>query len=862
LSADGLQASLGKIGKGVAIGAAVVGIGTVIDQLGKAADKAGEFEKALNSLQAVSGATEKQMKSLSGLALKLGKDTSLPATSAMDAAEAMTELSKAGLSVKDTLGAAKGVLQLAAAATIGNGEAAKIAARALNMFGLKGKQAGLVADVLANAANKSSGEINDMALALQQAGTGAKKAGLSIQETAAMIAILANKGIVGSDAGTSLKTMLARLVPQTKAAQKAMQSLGISLTDANGNMVKPPKLLEDMRLALDKLSPFARQKVLYKIFGSDAIRAATILTDEGGAGIAKMTKAMSEQGAAAKVAAAKMKGYKGAIEALKSNWETLQIEVGMKVIPALTKAIVGLNKAFTFLEDNSATVGKVLSVAFEVATAPIMRFGKAVGDVTGIFKSLVAGIKALVAGDWGRAWDEFSKVPGKAIDLIRNMFLTLPSGLASSASKFGGQIIDEIVSGISGAAGAISAALGNALGTIGSLPGTVLSAARTIGGKILDAIGEGLSGTVGGLAGLPGKLLDAISGISVGAGSEVYNAAKGIGGKVLGAIGDGLAGAVSGVGSIGGKIVNALSGVGNAGTEVWNAAKDVGGRVLSAIGAGLSGAVSGVGSLAGKLVDLLGGIGVAGSTVWNAAKGVGSRILGAIGDGLGGAVGGLGNLGGKLVEGLNKVTGVGGAVLKLLKEGVGSIENQVVGLGSKLGGWIKQGLSSVGDLISGAFSAAVNKAIGILNAAIKAFNAIPGVPNIPTIPTIGGGGGGSPSQGAVNAPDNDPRKLSVVTSSPNPEPIIVGSPGNQVAIIPGFGRIPEFARGGIVTSKTFAMVGESGPEAVIPLRNGRVPGMGGVTINLSTGNVYGPGGINELARQLETVVQRATSRNG
>ena len=106
----------------------------------------------------------------------------LPATSAKDAADAMLELSKAGLSVNDTMAAAKGVLQLSAAAQIGNAEAALITANALNMFKLSGDKATLVADLLAAGANKSSADIQQMADALQMAGNVAANAGLSIGE--------------------------------------------------------------------------------------------------------------------------------------------------------------------------------------------------------------------------------------------------------------------------------------------------------------------------------------------------------------------------------------------------------------------------------------------------------------------------------------------------------------------------------------------------------------------------------------------------------------------------------------------------------------------------------------------------------
>lgn len=117
-----------------AITAPLVGLGK------KALGVATDYQSSMNLFQAVSGATVDQMKAVDKLAIALGADMSLPATSAADAATAMTELAKAGLSVEDSLSAARGVLQLSAAGAISNARAAEIASNALNAFRLKGDQ--------------------------------------------------------------------------------------------------------------------------------------------------------------------------------------------------------------------------------------------------------------------------------------------------------------------------------------------------------------------------------------------------------------------------------------------------------------------------------------------------------------------------------------------------------------------------------------------------------------------------------------------------------------------------------------------------------------------------------------------------
>jgi TP901 family phage tail tape measure protein len=299
--------------------------------------KTAEFEKSLNTFQAVTKATGAQMKAVGAVAQKLGGDITLPGTSAKDAALAMTELAKGGLSVRQSMAAAKGTLQLAAAGEVEVGDAATISARALNAFGLSGDQAGRVADVLANAANASTGEISDFALGLQQSSASANAAGLSIEDTTTALGLLANKGIAGSDAGTSFKTMLARLVPSTKKASDEMRLLGVRYKDADGNLLPLREQVAQYTQALGRLKPAARQQAINTLFGSDASRAANIILGAGVKKYDEMHRAISRQGAAAQIAAAKQKGLAGAMDGLKSAVETVQIQIGTALAPVITK---------------------------------------------------------------------------------------------------------------------------------------------------------------------------------------------------------------------------------------------------------------------------------------------------------------------------------------------------------------------------------------------------------------------------------------------------------------------------------------------------------------------------------------------
>src|SRR5215212_2275045 len=192
---------------------------------------AGDFEQSLNIFKSVTGATAQQMAQVAARARELGKDISLPGISAKDAAVAMTNLAKAGLDVDQSLAASKGVLSLAKAGNLDVADAASIAAKALNAFGLAGGEAARVADLLAAAANASSADVSDIALGLAQVGAGARQMGVGLQDTIAALALFTNAGIRGQDAGTSLKQMFISLAAPTKQASTLMKDLGLNFFD-------------------------------------------------------------------------------------------------------------------------------------------------------------------------------------------------------------------------------------------------------------------------------------------------------------------------------------------------------------------------------------------------------------------------------------------------------------------------------------------------------------------------------------------------------------------------------------------------------------------------------------------------------
>ena len=307
-------------GAGAAVGTAMV-TGFAI-----AAASAAKFDKELSNVRAVTGATGAEMQKLRAAALEAGKTTSFTAT---EAARAEAELARAGINTADIVGGAlKGSLALAAAGQVDLTEAAVTSAQAMNTFGLKGKDVTHIADLLAAGANKSAADVHGLAMSLRMGGLLAHQTGLSIEDTVGVLSAFADHALIGSDAGTSLKVMLQRLVPQSKEAAAMMDKLGFTAYDSQGKFVGLSELAGRMKTSFSKLTPEARNAAMATIFGADAVRSATILYELGSDGIDKYVGSVNDAGAAGRMAAVQTDNLVGDLERLRGAIETALIEGG------------------------------------------------------------------------------------------------------------------------------------------------------------------------------------------------------------------------------------------------------------------------------------------------------------------------------------------------------------------------------------------------------------------------------------------------------------------------------------------------------------------------------------------------------
>lgn len=410
--------------KSFQIGSALTGMGKVLSTavtlplLGIAATsiKVGnEFQAQMSRVQAIAGATGGELDKMKAQAIELGAKT---AFSAKEAAQGMENLASAGFQVNEIMDAMPGVLDLAAVSGGDVAASSEAMASSLRAFGLEAGQAGHVADVFARAAADTNAETVDMAEAMKYVAPVAHSMGLSLEETAASIGIMADAGIKGSQAGTTLRGALSRIAKPTKAMVKSMDQLGVSFYDANGKMIPLREQIAQLKTATAGLTQEERNRHLVTLYGQNSLSGMLALLDAGPEKLDKMTNALiNSDGAAREMAETMQDNLASKIEQMGGAFESAAIVIQQILEPALTKVVGGITKLIEAFLNMSpvgqkmvvifagmvAALGPLLLIAGTVITTMVklriaMQFlGPAFMGTMGTIALVVAALYALVA---------------------------------------------------------------------------------------------------------------------------------------------------------------------------------------------------------------------------------------------------------------------------------------------------------------------------------------------------------------------------------------------------------------------------------------------------------------------------------
>lgn len=376
---------------------------------GAAIKTGADFEQQMARVGAIAESSKGELKAMSDQAVDLGAKTS---KSAGEVAQGMEELAALGFSAKEIMKAMPSVISASEASGADMAETATIMASSLNAFGLEAKDSGHVADLLAMAANKSAADITYMGDALKYAGPPAKSLNVSLEDTSAAIGIMSDAGLEGSQAGTALRASFIRLAKPTKQSQKAMDAMGISLTNSKGEFVGMPGLIKQFQDGMKGMTKEQKLANVAQIVGTEAASGFLTLIDAGPDKIGKFSKSLKDSNGASKTAADRMKdNLKGSLEQLGGAFESLAIIIAKIMAPSLrslAEYVTALVEKFNKTPDSIKIVLIVLA-ALAAAIGPLLivmgalaaswgAIAAATGIALGPIALVAAGLAGLGAG--------------------------------------------------------------------------------------------------------------------------------------------------------------------------------------------------------------------------------------------------------------------------------------------------------------------------------------------------------------------------------------------------------------------------------------------------------------------------------
>jgi TP901 family phage tail tape measure protein len=320
------------------------------------------FEQAMAKVQAVSGATAEEVARLGEQARRLGRDTEFTAS---EAAYAQELLARSGSKANEILSAMPGLLSMAAAEGLDLATATDVAASTLRGFNLGAEEAGRVADVLAKTSASTNTSIVTLGESMKYVAPVAEGLNIPMEEVAAMIGVMGDAGIKGSQAGTALTASLLRLSREPKMAADALAKLGVKARDLEGNMRTIPSLMTELSEKMKDMGSADRMEHLSKIFGAQAAPGllAVMKAVESGK-LNELTQGLyGASGAAAEMARIMNDTAQGAMKRLSSATESLMIDVGDALLPAFSasvEALASLTGSLSALAQEFPMVTKVL----------------------------------------------------------------------------------------------------------------------------------------------------------------------------------------------------------------------------------------------------------------------------------------------------------------------------------------------------------------------------------------------------------------------------------------------------------------------------------------------------------------------
>ena len=647
------------------------------------------FESAMSSVAAISGATGKDFDMLRSKAKEMGATTQFSAT---EAANAMEYMAMAGWKAEDMTSGIAGIMNLAAASGADLATTSDIVTDALTAFGQTAADSGRFADVMAAASANANTNVEMMGETFKYAGAAAGAMGYSVEDLAVATGLMANSGIKGTQAGTSLRSTITRMAKPTKESGTAMKALGISITDAKGKMKPFGQIMKDMRKGMKGMTEDQKASYAAMLGGQEAMSGLLAIANASDADFEKLTKAIDgAAGSAEQMAKVKLDNLKGDVTILQSALEGLAItafdkvsgslrglvQLGTGLIDKLNNAlgdgkfVKKIGKYLSVLKDNAVEIGKSFGEAFSA-------IGNSFSELTGSFgsKDSVSGFSDVIGGITD-ALKSFAGFLKDHSDIIAKAISKLPKLLVAYK---GFKIVKALVPGVKAFSGAIVKMAGKGIGAIA--------------GKLFGiAAGEEATGAASS-ASAKQVLASAVAFIALGAG--VALAGVGLALVAQAAIALANQGALA-VGVMGGLVV-ALAGLAF-GASIIGPALTAGAVGFVAFGAAMVLVGAGMALAAGFIKNLVPLVKQVGDTA--------AQMAGAFAAAAAAVIGSVGELVGNIADGVSQIVTCIGEELCNVFETAG---NAISGVVDSISG----GIATVVDAISGGFRSVLDGIAGVI----------------------------------------------------------------------------------------------------------------------------------------------------
>lgn len=508
---SGLKSKFGTLGTaGVnamgLITKAIAAVGTGLITLTGAAIKVGaEFEASMSKVEAISGATGKELEALTEKAKEMGIKTKF---SAKESADAFYYMAQAGWKTQDMLNGIEGVMNLAAAAETDLATTSDIVTDALTAFGLKAGEATHFADVLARASADTNTDVLKMGETFKYVGPLAGAMGYSIEDVSVAIGLMANSGIKASQAGTSLRSIISRLAKPTDELQMIMDKFGISLMDTEGNAKPFREVLEQLRSSMKGLSEeekVANAAVIAGKPGMSGMLAILNATDEE---FNNLTQSLDNcSGAAEEMAEVMQDNLKGQLEILKSSAEGLGLEIYESIENPLKEAV---KVAIGYVEQlgNAFKKGGFTGMSAEIGNIMSDIVSKLVANAPKIIEASVATIQAFITGIENNS-SQIAQGTVSIITTLANSIIEMTPQLI----MLGINIITELIKGMKSQAPTI---LQSGIDAIISLAEGISNEMPTLIPLMIDLVLELVDTLLNNIDALIDAGIDLIIGITVG----------------------------------------------------------------------------------------------------------------------------------------------------------------------------------------------------------------------------------------------------------------------------------------------------------------------------------------------------------